>query len=111
MNFRTAHLTLAATVLPFVVSQNVPDGVGCGIDGFSDANVGDCRAALNQIDINANLATGPSDASDVIQSDPLTQWSILATVGDCQIAARTLIHVSGGLPWVWTSHPISLTAW
>lgn len=99
MQLQTAIFLAAAAVLPSVVAQEfVPDGVGCGIDGFSDAKVSDCREALNDIDINANLATGPSDATDTVQSDPLTQWFILSTVGDCQIAARTLIQTSGGLP-------------
>lgn len=92
-------LFLAATALPLLASAYKPDGVGCGIDGFGDAHVHDCKVALKQIDKSANLATGPNDWIRVHQSDPLTQWGVIAEHGQCVIGARTLIHLSGGLPY------------
>lgn len=95
MHSISINLLAFASLLSSTIAQEVPQGVGCGIDGFKNANVDDCRAAISQIDTSQNVATDPANAIEVVQGDPLTQYVIVAEAGNCRIAARTIIPLSG----------------
>ncbi|KAF9890135.1 hypothetical protein FE257_006296 [Aspergillus nanangensis] len=65
----------------------------CGSETIGDAEVSDCEAAIEQIDTSLSNAGDPSDAIEVVTTDPYTQWAVMYRVGTCSVATLTRITI------------------
>lgn len=122
MHFLTfPALVLASTAaLVGAASSDGPPYIGCGAEGYSDANTAgpstlplllpsspstpvpanraaDCRAAVAKIDVNDPLVTAPEDTIESIVAHPFVTYRVIAKSGNCKIAAIDRMDpVSGG---------------
>ncbi|KAF7718463.1 Uncharacterized protein PECH_005951 [Penicillium ucsense] len=97
MHFTPAFIstiTLASVCMGAAVDKRKSWLFSCGCDGQSDANANDCRAAIDQIDVNANVMD-PMNAISVVHTGPLSSASIMYQSGDCALAIGNTQNING----------------
>ncbi|KAF7712531.1 Uncharacterized protein PECH_003070 [Penicillium ucsense] len=87
-------LSLASLCTGAAVEKRKSWLFSCGCDSQSDANVSDCQAAIDQIDVNANVMD-PMNAVKVVHTGPLSSASVMDQSGNCGLAIGNLQNING----------------